>query len=215
MQDKETIKNKIRKLLALGKSSNVNEAASAVAKAERLMKQYRLTDSDIRFTQEKIEVEKQGAVPDWENQLLSACCFPHNCYVVLTEDGEAIITGRHQNVEVSKLMFVYLKDTILRLVKGKTGTMSEQIKIALAFFLSMKIYNQSKTVSWMDNSNEYTAAKKYASSLRGKELIVIPGKKKSTEVSRDVMESASDMAANINLNRQTGANGQLLQITSS
>jgi hypothetical protein len=215
MENIEVIKTKIRKLMALGTSSNVYEASNAVKKAEKLMHQYHLTNTDVAFTQESIDVEKNQTVPEWENQLLSACCFPHNCYVVLTESGEAVITGQHQNVEVSRLMFVYLKDTILRLAKGKTGTMAEQIKTALAFFLSMKIYNQSKTVSWMDNSNEYTAAEKYASSLIGKELIVIPEKKKSTEVSRDVLESAGDMAANINLNRQTGANGQLLQIISS
>jgi hypothetical protein len=214
MENKELIKDKIRKLLALGSSSNEHEAAVAVSKAEKLMKQYHLSNSDVRFAQEKIEVERQRAVPEWENQLLSACCFPHNCYVVLTESGEAIITGRHQNAEVSKLMFGYLKDTIIRLSEGKTGLEAEQFKTALVFFLAIKIYAQSKKVAWMENPNEYTAAEKYAASLMGKELVVIPEKKKGVEVNRDVMESAGDMAVKINLNRQTGTNGQLLQITS-
>jgi hypothetical protein len=96
--------------------------------------------------------------------------------------------------------------------KGKTGTGAEQLKTALAFFLSMKIYEQSKVVAWMENPNEYTAAEKYAVSLMGKELAVIPGKKGTGEVSRDVLESAGDMAKAISLNRQTGANGQILQI---
>jgi hypothetical protein len=214
MENREMIKDKIRKLLALGSSSNEHEAASAIAKAERMMKQYHLSNSDIRFTQEKIEVEKQRAVPEWENLLLSACCFPHNCYVALTESGEAVITGRHQNAEVSKLMFGYLKETIVRLSEGKFGAEAEQFKTALTFFLAMKIYAQSKKVAWMENPNEYTAAEQYAASLMGKELVVIPEKKKGVEVSREVMEAASDMAVNINLNRQTGMNGQALQITS-
>jgi hypothetical protein len=212
MENREIIKGKIRKLLALGSSSNVNEAASAIAKADKLMNRYHLTKNDVRFTQEIIQVESKTAVPEWENQLLSACCFPHNCYVVLTESGEAVITGRYQNTEVSKLMFTYLKDTILRLTEGKSRATAEQMKTALAFFLSMKIYNQSKKIAWMDNANEYTAVEKYAASLMEKELVVIPEKKKGIEVSRDILESAGDLAVNINLNRQTGSNGQFLQI---
>jgi hypothetical protein len=212
MENIETIKIKIRKLMALGTSSNVYEASNAVKKAEKLMDRYHLTNTDVAFTQETIDIEKNQAVPEWENQLLSACCFPHNCYVVLTEPGEAVITGRPQNVEVSRLMFSYLKDTICRLSKDKKPIEAEQIKTALAFFLSMKIYNQSRDIAWMDDANEYTAASKYAASLMGKELTIIPEKNKTVSVSRDVMESANDMAASISLHRQTGTNGRLLQI---
>ena len=214
MEQRETVINRIQKLLALGTSSNEHEAAAAIAKAERLMNQYHLTKSDIRFTQERMQMETQNsAVPEWENQLLSACCFPHNCYVVLTESGEAIITGRHQNAEVSKLMFTYLKETVLRLTKDKTGTQAEQLKTALTFFLAMKIYAQSQKIAWMESPNEYTAAERYAASVRGKDLVVIPEKNKSTEVSREVFESAGDIATTISLNRQTGMGGQALQIT--
>lgn len=210
MENIEIIKTKIRKLMALGTSSNVYEASNAVKKAEKLMNQYHLTNTDVAFTQETIDVEKNQMIPEWENQLLSACCYPHNCYVVLTELGEAVITGRPQNVEISRLMFSYLKDTICRLSKDTIE--AEQTKTALAFFLSMKIYNQSRDIAWMDNANEYTAASKYAASLLGKELAIIPGKTKAVSVNRDVMESASDIAATISLNRQTGADGRLLQI---
>jgi hypothetical protein len=213
MENRDLIKMKIRKLLALGTSSNKHEAVAAIGKAEKLMNQYHLTQSDILFTQGKIKVAAEStAVPEWENQLLSACCYPHNCYVVLTETGEAVITGRHQNVEVSKLMFAYLKDTIIRQANGKASLEAEQMKTALTFFLSMKIYTQSKAVSWMDNANEYTAAEKYATSLMGKELMTIPKKRKGIEVSRDVLESAGDMAATISLNRQTGTGSRPLQI---
>jgi hypothetical protein len=212
MENIETIKTKIRKLMALGASSNVYEAANAVNKAEKLMKKYHLTNSDVVFTQEIIDVERNQIIPEWENQLLSACCYPHNCYVVLTEAGEAIITGRPQNVEVSRLMFIYLKDTILRLCGNKNAVEDEQTKTALAFFLSMKIYNQSRDIAWMDDSNEYTAASKYATALLGKELAVIPKQKGTGEVSREVLDSASDMSKGISLNRQTGMDGQPLSI---
>jgi hypothetical protein len=208
MENIENIKSKIRKLLALGTSSNKHEAAMAIAKAEKLMKLYHLNNSDVAFTQEIIGVEAQNEViPEWENQLLSACCYPHNCHVVLTESGEAIITGRPQNVEISKLMFAYLKDTVSRLAKE-----SEQLKTALAFFLSIKIFEQGKKVAWMDDPNERTAALKYAAAMMGAELVVVPKRKKSAEVDRDVVESAGDMASVISLNRQTGTDGQLLQI---
>jgi hypothetical protein len=208
MENIDTIKNKIRKLLALGTSSNKHEAAIAIAKAEKLMKLYHLNNSDVAFTQERIGVEPQNEViPEWENQLLSACCYPHNCHVVLTESGDAIITGRPQNVEISKLMFAYLKDTVTRLAKD-----SEQLKTAITFFLSVKIFEQGKKISWMDNPNERTAALKYATTTMGNELVVVPEKKKSAEVDRDVLESAVDMATGISLNRQTGTDGQALQI---
>jgi hypothetical protein len=213
MENRETIKSKIRKLLALGTSGNAHEATAAITKAETLMKQYHLSNSDIVFTQERIEIEnKNKIIPEWENQLLSACCYPHNCHVVLTETGEAVITGRRQNVEISKLMFTYLKDAIIRIAKGQYRKKFEEMKIALSFFLSVKIFEQGKKIGWMDDPNELTAAEKYAASLMGKELVTIHPKKSRVEVDRDVLESAGDLASTISLNRQTGTSGELLQI---
>lgn len=52
MARKEKILEKIRKLLALSKSSNENEAAIALAMAQKLMREHRLSESDAKiFTQ--------------------------------------------------------------------------------------------------------------------------------------------------------------------
>ena len=47
MEDLETIRRRVRKLLALSKSPNESEALSALRKANELMAEHRLTQADF------------------------------------------------------------------------------------------------------------------------------------------------------------------------
>ena len=52
------IKDRIKKLLALGKSPNPNEANYAILKAKKLMVEYKLTERDLlRYDEKPIKVD--------------------------------------------------------------------------------------------------------------------------------------------------------------
>ncbi|MBR4598749.1 MAG: DUF2786 domain-containing protein, partial [Treponema sp.] len=60
MTDLNLIKSKIKKLLALSKSPNENEAALAMEKATALMAQYRLDESEFSgYTQKSVKSTKR------------------------------------------------------------------------------------------------------------------------------------------------------------
>ena len=57
----ERVIRKIKRCLALSKSSNENEAATAMRQAQALMREYRLTELDVRLSDvDEVQSEKSG-----------------------------------------------------------------------------------------------------------------------------------------------------------
>ncbi|MFK0090686.1 DUF2786 domain-containing protein [Pseudomonas sp. NPDC090755] len=70
----ERVIRKIKRCLALSKSSNENEAATAMRQAQSLMREYRLTEMDVRLSDVgEVESEKARAKrrPTWDRHLSS------------------------------------------------------------------------------------------------------------------------------------------------
>jgi len=68
----ERVIRKIKRCLALSKSSNENEAATAMRQAQALMREYRLTELDVRLSDvDEVQSEKSRANrrPTWDRQL--------------------------------------------------------------------------------------------------------------------------------------------------
>lgn len=68
----ERVIRKIKRCLALSKSSNENEAATAMRQAQALMREYRLTELDVRLSDvSEVESEKSRANrrPTWDRHL--------------------------------------------------------------------------------------------------------------------------------------------------
>ncbi|MBC3480316.1 DUF2786 domain-containing protein [Pseudomonas sp. SWRI77] len=68
----ERVIRKIKRCLALSKSSNENEAATAMRQAQSLMREYRLTEMDVRLSGVgEVESEKSRANrrPTWDRHL--------------------------------------------------------------------------------------------------------------------------------------------------
>lgn len=58
----ERVIRKIQRCLALSKSSNENEAATAMHQAQTLMREYRLTELDVRLSDvDEVQSEKSRA----------------------------------------------------------------------------------------------------------------------------------------------------------
>lgn len=68
----ERVIRKIKRCLALSKSSNENEAATAMRQAQALMREYRLTELDVRLSDvDEVQSEKSRADrrPTWDRHL--------------------------------------------------------------------------------------------------------------------------------------------------
>ena len=68
----ERVIRKIKRCLALSKSSNENEAATAMRQAQSLMREYRLTEMDVRLNDVgEVESDKARAHrrPTWDRHL--------------------------------------------------------------------------------------------------------------------------------------------------
>ena len=102
---------RIRKCLALGKSSNENEAAAALAKARELMDAHGLTAEDIELSEIGEESAKGNCAqrpPRWEKILSSTVERAMGCAVVLGGDGERIFIGPGAAPQIAAYAFAVL-----------------------------------------------------------------------------------------------------------
>lgn len=87
MDDKlKKVIERIKKCLALAQSDNPNEAATAMRQAQKLMREYNLTESSLHtsnVTENKIKFGKGARqAPEWMNKLAGACAFAFDCQVI-------------------------------------------------------------------------------------------------------------------------------------
>lgn len=102
---------RIRKCLALGKSSNENEAAAALAKARELMDAYGLTAEDIALSEISEERAKGNCAqraPRWEAMLSTTVQRALGCTVILDWDGTRIFIGAGAAPQVAAYAFTVL-----------------------------------------------------------------------------------------------------------
>lgn len=115
----DAIINRVRKLLALSESPNVNEAASAAAKAQELILKYNLDlaqidtgEDDPRkdYMHETIGLGvKRGQVTNWRRDLMLVLA-KYNLCKAIPFIGMPIISiiGQPHNVEMVQHLYVYL-----------------------------------------------------------------------------------------------------------
>jgi hypothetical protein len=58
-ENPETVKRRVKKLFALSKSPNENEAMAALEKARTLMEEYRLTEGECLYAEERVPAAKR------------------------------------------------------------------------------------------------------------------------------------------------------------
>lgn len=122
----EDILEKVKKLLALGTSSNENEAALAVKRAHELLRQYNLSLSDVHLSEvDEHQIIESGRKSKKEDMLLlNLVCKQNYCRLIISNyyKGESkhchTIIGLKHNVECSIEMYKYLDETVQRLTKA-------------------------------------------------------------------------------------------------
>ncbi len=86
MEDLETIKRRVRKLLALSKSPNESEALSALRKANELMAEHRLTRADFTgYVKKSVKSIVAFALFAWIDRRLVAAMMAFEFSNVMSE----------------------------------------------------------------------------------------------------------------------------------
>jgi Protein of unknown function (DUF2786) len=123
-QKRNKILDRVKKLLALSTSSNVNEAANAAAAAQKLMLEHRLTEADVSDTQEgqmfELSMGAAGFDSRWKFVLVTAVARAFFCEAVGLRVGKrrkVRIVGRKEDVGIAAQVFRYLHSEIDRLAK--------------------------------------------------------------------------------------------------
>ncbi len=125
----EKILDRVRKLLQLAQSDNVNEAANAAAQAQALMSKHAISSMmlDTRETpDEAIEAHSLQATDKrkkeaWKSSLSSVLCEVNNLksYNHRSREGfKYMCIGRERDVQIARYLFVYLTREIERLCKN-------------------------------------------------------------------------------------------------
>lgn len=123
--DTEKILEKVRRLLALSKSSNEFEAAAAAAKAQELLWKHKLEIHDVPTDDGKVVGEEferfamaAGNSAPWRGQLINSIAMNNDCRVVTSVvPGYYSVIGQKSSFEVVEYLFDYLSTTIERLAK--------------------------------------------------------------------------------------------------
>jgi hypothetical protein len=118
------IVEKIAKLLALGKSPNEAEAMAAIAKAQKLMSQYSISESDLEnvtqdmgngFIKQRVSMN-HSRFQNWEKNLMMAIAASNFCEVVFyigTDDIE--IYGTRYDAEMVIALYAFIRPQMQKL----------------------------------------------------------------------------------------------------
>lgn len=106
------MKDKINKLLALGKSSNIHEAEAAMRMAQKLMEEHQLShldlipDLEVTHT-DYLEIINQHYL--WARVLARACAMMFDCSTVQNSEKKTFyFVGEKENLSHSQMMFWHL-----------------------------------------------------------------------------------------------------------
>lgn len=127
--DKKTAISKIRKCLALSKSANENEAATALKQAKALMNKFGVTDMDVMAAEIKEASAKTTAKqrpPQWESRLGVAIGKAFGCEVLFF--GSRYRSGRWAFIgdEISSEIAQYAFSVLLRQLKRQRKLFIEE-----------------------------------------------------------------------------------------
>lgn len=121
MTNKEDIIAKIKKCLALGKSANEHEAATALRQAQKLMELHGITNLDIETADISEAKTRAGAATkptNWEVRLVHEVCEAFGCQCIFQtawrSDASWLIVGIDPAPEISRYAFEVLFRQIKR-----------------------------------------------------------------------------------------------------
>ena len=120
------ILDRIRKLLALSKSSDLNEAANAAAHAQRLIAKHRINTASLAEEPEGVALHDdpldEGArVTQWKLELAMVVAEANGCRVIVLKDGRYStiqIVGANEDIGIVRALYAWLTKEVQRLTRA-------------------------------------------------------------------------------------------------
>lgn len=208
MEDLETVKRRVRKLLALSKSPNENEAVSALQKANELMAEYNLSHAEFAGYVKKSVKSTKRAV-EWRSVVANAVERLYATYHYRdVGTGSFVFYGEELDVFMSTEMFAYLVKTIDRMAKQNVRKNAkyryrQSYRAGIASRLWDRMDELGKQCSWR-NPTELAKKKKEISNWVNNHIALSDAQQKAKKVKANMgawIRGAND-ADGINLSRQ-------------
>jgi hypothetical protein len=150
--DLETVKRRIKKLLALSKSPNENEAMAAFEKAQELMKEYRLGEAECLYARHTVKATKR--LSKWRSVLANAVAPLYYCETFRSEyHGEIYFYGDSFDALMAGEMYRYLSRTIeamsrRNIRKGASLKYRDKYRLGIACQIAFRIEETGRAASW-------------------------------------------------------------------
>lgn len=210
MDELESVKRRVKKLLALSKSPNENEAASALRKANELMADYKLTAEQFSdYTKAKVKGTKRFI--RWRVVLANAVENLYATYHYSDHEGNIVFIGEELDVFMSTEMYKYLVKTIDRMAKQNIRKNAkykyrQSYRAGIASRLYDRMYELGQQCSWR-NPKELKAQKKQIAEFVEKQVAIELSKKKFEKANPTAFLKGNNDANGINLSRQMTGSG--------
>jgi hypothetical protein len=206
MDNLEIIKDKVRKLLALSKSDNENEAAVALEKANELISKHKLDELALRF--ESVEVKSSKTYVAWRTVVANAVSWLYGCHSYRQAYyGTIVFTGEELDAFMAGEMFEYLIKTIERSAKKAVRKNAKfkfrrDFKYGMASRLYDRIKELGEACSWSPRRNvKIEEAKEFVE----RSVILYEGiTKKQKNWNQTALARGLSHGNNVSLVRQTG-----------
>ena len=219
MNDMENVKRRVKKLLALSKSPNENEASLAIKLANELIAQYKLNESDFSdYTKKYIKSTKRFI--EWRSILANAVEQLYATYHYKDiNTGSFVFFGDELDVFMSVEMFTYLTRTVERMAtqnirKNAKYKFRQSYKSGVASRIYDRMEELGSMCSW--RTPEQLAQQKKDISIwvhNQTELVCgVPEKSKRTKANMKAWLKGKFDADRVNLNRQmTGCGNRRIE----
>ena len=210
MDELESVKRRVKKLLALSKSPNENEAASALRKANDLMADYKLTAEQFSdYTKAKVKGTKRFV--RWRVVLANAVENLYATYHYSDHEGNIVFIGEELDVFMSTEMYKYLVKTTDRMAKQNIRKNAkykyrQSYRAGIASRLYDRMYELGQQCSWR-NPKELKAQKKQIAEFVEKQVAIETSKKKFEKANQTAFSKGNNDANGINLSRQMTGSG--------
>ena len=154
----ERVADKIKKLLALGTSSNENEAMASLEKARKLAFEYNLSMDEITLEKSSIEESPYFSGKKWNGwkvKLLQAVAVSNlgkliihtQMYGTKVSKKDFTLVGKPHNITMIKTMADYLFDTIKRMANDqgfKNRLYTESYMVGVAHTICNRLFEMKK-----------------------------------------------------------------------
>lgn len=210
MDELESVKRRVKKLIALSKSPNENEAASALRKANDLMADYKLTAEQFSdYTKAKVKGTKR--LIRWRVVLANAVENLYATFHYTDHEGNIVFIGEELDVFMSTEMYKYLVKTTDRMAKQNIRKNAkykyrQSYRAGIASRLYDRMYELGQQCSWR-NPKELEAQQKQIAEFVEKQVAIKTSKKNFENANPTAFSKGNNDANGINLSRQMTGSG--------